>query len=72
MAAAPQLNFLQVDALVPLAGAADLKEGFTRVPLTLCPPFSGQARPRRCAPAARAHAPADARADACACGVICA
>ena len=34
------LNFLNVDALVPLEGHADLKEGFTRVPLTLSPPFT--------------------------------
>ena len=38
------LAFLQIDALVPLPGASDVKEGFTRVPLTLCPAFSAQAR----------------------------
>jgi hypothetical protein len=42
--ATPTLAFLQIDALVPLPGATDVKEGFTRVPLTLCPPFSAQAR----------------------------
>jgi hypothetical protein len=52
---AAQLNFLQIDALVPLAGAADLKEGFTRVPLTLCPPFSGAVRCLRARASLRAR-----------------
>ena len=52
------LAFLQIDALVPLPGASDVKEGFTRVPLTLCPAFSAQARAlsgslTRCESAAR-------------------
>ena len=56
--AAPTLAFLQIDALVPLPGASDVKEGFTRVPLTLCPPFSAQARPFRSThPAAAAPPP---------------
>ena len=54
--ASPVLNHLQVDALLPLAQeehghghghkaeAADLSTGFTRVPLTLCPPFSSEVR----------------------------
>ena len=50
------LNFLQIDALVPLPGATDVKEGFTRVPLTLCPPFSAQARASRAARARRRRA----------------
>jgi len=57
--ASPVLNHLQVDALLPLpkeehghghgqgheaAASADLSAGFTRVPLTLCPPFSSEVR----------------------------
>jgi hypothetical protein len=55
------LAFLQIDALVPLPGASDVKEGFTRVPLMLCPAFSAQARAshdtftRREAPARRSN-----------------
>lgn len=41
---AAQLNFLQLDALCPLPGATDVTDGFTRVPLTLCPAFSGAVR----------------------------
>jgi len=54
--AAPSLAFLQLDALVPLENKTDLKDGFSRVPLTLSPPFSGQVAAYSCVAPANALA----------------